>query len=202
VTGGQIVGEQRIAQDFASAQLVSAGRDLDVVRDRIDDRGDLQRREVLADLFPDRADELLLARVSVQVVVGVAEADEVECLLTAQELVAGLQVDIRVVVVGGPSVLVVVTAVDVHPDTAELVDDFLEAVEVDGDQIVDRQPGEVTHRQQRSLDVAASIGRVDPVDAARRGTAVDWHLEVAREREHRDRLVDRICTHEHHRVRA
>ena len=83
--------------------------------------GTLRAREVLRDLLAERAHELLLARDAVEVGVGVPEADEVERLLAVQPLVARLQVDVRVVVVARADVLVVVAAVDVHPDAAELV---------------------------------------------------------------------------------
>ena len=89
-------------------------------------------------LLAERAHELLLAGDAVQVVVRVAEAHEVERLLAAQQLIPGLEVDVRVVVVARAGVPVVVAAVDVHPDAAELVDDLFEAVEVDRDEVVDR----------------------------------------------------------------
>ena len=137
------------------------------------------------------------------------EADEVERLLAAQELVARLQVDVRVVVVVRAGVLVVVPAVDVHPHAAELVDDLLEPVEVHGDQVVDRQSRQVLHRQDGSRRAAARVRRVDAVAARRdvagvvglRARAVDRHVEVTREREQRDRLRRRIGTYEHQRVR-
>ena len=53
--------------------------------------------EVVRELLLERAHELLLARDPVVVVVGVAVADEVERLLAGEELVAGLEVDVRVV---------------------------------------------------------------------------------------------------------
>ena len=67
-----------------------------------------------------------------------------------QLLIAGLQVDVREVVQVRAGVPVVVAPVDVHPDAAELVDDLLEAVEVDGDQVVDRQAGQLADRQRAS----------------------------------------------------
>jgi hypothetical protein len=112
----------------------------------------------------ERAHELLLARDAIQIGVGVPEADEVERLPAVQPLVARLQVDVRVVGRARADVLVVVAAVDVHPDAAELVHDLLEAVEVDGDQIVDRQAGQVLDREQRALRATAErVGRVDAV---------------------------------------
>ena len=86
---------------------------------------------VLRDLLLERPHELLLAREPVVVVVGVAEADERERVGAAQPLVAGLQVDVGEVGRGAAVVVVVVAAVDVEPDAAELVDDLAEAAEVD-----------------------------------------------------------------------
>ena len=131
--------EERVGDDLVALQRVTAFTDLDVVRDRADEARQLGEREVVRDLILERAHELLLAGEPVEVGVGVAEPDEVERLLAVEPLVARLQVDVRVVVVGRAGVLVVVAAVDVHPDAVQLVDDFLEAVEVDGDQVVDRQ---------------------------------------------------------------
>ena len=75
---------------------------LDVVRDRRDEARQLENREVARELPLERAHELLLARDPVEVVVGVAEADEVERLLAGQQLVARLKVDVRVVVEAEP----------------------------------------------------------------------------------------------------
>src|SRR5947208_230477 len=72
--------------------------DLDVLRDRADEARERGDREALRHLLAERADELLLARVAVQVVVRVTEPDEVERLLAGQALVARLQVDVREVV--------------------------------------------------------------------------------------------------------
>ena len=93
--------------------------------------GSVERVEVVRELLLQRAHELLLAREPVVVVVGVPEADELERLLAGQPLVARLEVDVRVVRRRRAGVDVVVAAVDVHPDAADLVDDLLEAVEVD-----------------------------------------------------------------------
>ena len=62
----------------------------------------LVQREAVRDLLLERAHEFLLAREPVEVGVGVAEAHEVERLLAGELLVAGLQVDVRVVVVAAP----------------------------------------------------------------------------------------------------
>ena len=64
-----------------------------------------------------------------------AEADEVERLLAVQLLVARLEVDLRVAARAADGVDVAVVDVDV--DAVQLVDEQLEAVEVDRDEVVD-----------------------------------------------------------------
>jgi hypothetical protein len=83
---------------------------------------------------------------------------ELERRAAAEPLIARLEVDVREVRRGAPDIPVVVAAVDVHPDTAELVDDLLEAVEVDLDQVVDRQSRQVLHRFERARRAAAREG--------------------------------------------
>ena len=51
--------------------------------------------------------------------------------------------------------------VDVDPDAAEVVDDLLEAVEVDGDQVVDLDARERLHRLERPGLAARLVGAVD-----------------------------------------
>ncbi len=148
-----------------------------------------------------RAHEHLLARVSVQVAVEVAVAGEIERLLPVQLLVAGLQVD-HCVVLAAVGVVVEVAVVDVHPDPADLGDELLEAAEVDHDQVVDLDPGELLHRLERPLGPAARVGLVDPVAEGRLARAMDLDVQVAREREHRDRVRRGVGAHEHERVRA
>ena len=208
MTGRQRLGEERVGDDLVALQRVAALADLDVVRDRADEARQRGEREVVRHLILERAHELLLAREAVEVGVGVAEAHEVERLLARQPLIARLQVDVGVVVVVRAGVLVVVAPVDVHPDTVQLVDHLLEAVEVDGDQVVDRQRGEVLDRQHGALRPAARVGRVDAVggdhvaDGVRLGrAAVDRHVEVAREGEERDGLRLRVGADEHQGVR-
>ena len=121
--------------------------------------------EVLRELLLQRLDELLLAGDPVVVVVGVAVADELERLGAAQQLVARLDVDVGVVLRGAAVVDVVVAAVDVEPDPAELVDDLLEAVEVDRDQVVDREARQVLDGVDGAGRAAVGVGGVDPVDA-------------------------------------
>jgi hypothetical protein len=111
----------------------------------------------------ERAHELLLSRDPGEVRVGVPETDEVERLLATQLLVARLQVDVREVVVVRARVPVVVATVDVHPDPTERVDHLLEAVEVERDQVVDREPGQLLDREQRALRPAPRIRGVDAI---------------------------------------
>ena len=106
-----------------------------------------------ADLLLDLADEVLLAGDAHEVGVGVAVAHVVERRLAAQLLVAGLDVDVAYCGGGQPGILVVVAAVDVDVDAADRVDDAAEALEVDVDDVVDRDPGSVC------LTVCASARR-------------------------------------------
>ena len=121
--------------------------------------GTLNGEKFGADLLAERADELLLAGDAVEIRVGMAVADEVERLPARELLVAGHQVDVREVVVDRARVLVVVAPVDVHPDAPELVDDLLEPVEVDRDQVVDRQVGQLLDGQQRARGARSASRR-------------------------------------------
>jgi len=69
-------------------------------------------------------------------------ANVVEGVFVAELLVAGLQVDARVVGFGAADVLVVVAVVDVDVGAPERVDDFDETGEVDVDDPVQVQPRE------------------------------------------------------------
>ena len=109
--------------------------------------------EIVRDLVLDGAHEQLLARVADEVVVGVPVADELERRAAGHFLVAGLEVDRRVLVVAA-GVLVEVAAVDVDPDPAELVDDLREADEVDGHEVVDPEPRQRLDGLDRALRAA------------------------------------------------
>ena len=75
------VGEERVREDGAAVDVDAATlRDLDVVRDRVDDLRAAQRREALLDLTLERLHELLLPRDAVEVGVGVPVANVVERL--------------------------------------------------------------------------------------------------------------------------
>ena len=129
------------------------------------------------------------------------EADEVERLLAVQLLVARLEVDLRVAARAADGVDVAV--VDVHVDAVQLVDEELEAVEVDRDQVVDVDAGELLDGVERAGRPTRRERRVDAVgrDCCRLVVAVDRHDEVAREREQRQRVLLRIGPDEHDRVR-
>ena len=101
-----------------------------------------------ADLRLRLPEEVLLARGAHDVGVGVAVADVVERVLAAQLLVAGVDVDRRVLVVR-VRVVVEVAAVDVGVDAADRVHRLAEAAEVDVDHVVDAQPGDLLDRLQQ-----------------------------------------------------
>jgi hypothetical protein len=96
------------------------------------------------DLLLQRLEEELLARVAEEIGVEVAVPHEGECIRGVQPLVARKQVDLgHARTVGG---IAQVAMVDVDPDATEVVHELREAAEVDGDEVVDRQPGERPHR--------------------------------------------------------
>ncbi len=131
-----------------------------------------------------------------------AEANEVEPVLAVQALVARAHVDRGV---GGPAarVVVQVAVVDVHVDAPKLVHDLREALEVDGDDVVDGDVRQVLDRLQGSLRAAVRVGLVDPA-AERPGSPAprDVDYQVARERQHRDDLLVRVGPDEHDGVGA
>ncbi len=142
------------------------------------------------------ADEVLLAGVADDVVVGVPEADEGEGLGPAELLVARLDVDARVV--GGGRV-VVVAVVDVGVDATDRVDQVLEAAEVDVDYVVDDQAGEdlLAQRLDQQVGPAQRVGGVQLGDSSRHR---EPDLKIARDREHVDGRGVRVKPNEHHRV--
>jgi hypothetical protein len=167
-----------------------------------DQARDRSEREAARQAVLERVEEQLLAREPVEVGVRVPETDVVERLLAVELLVAGLQVDLCVAARTADGVEVAVVDVDV--DAVQLVDDQLEPVEVDSDDVVDGNVREVCDRVERSL-LAADRPRL--VDAAVRtrhvgAVAIDRHLEVARERHERQRVVRRVAADEHDRVGA
>ena len=130
-----------------------------------------------------------------------AEADEVERLLPVELLVAGLEIDLCVA--ARPRDGVDVAVIDLHVDAVHLVHEQLEAVEVDRDQVVHGDSGQLLDGVERAAHAAGRPGGVDAVGLDRgRRIAVDRHLEVAREREQRQRVRLRVGADEHDRVGA
>jgi hypothetical protein len=142
MAGRELIGEQCIRQHGLVRDLVAASlTDFDVVRDRSDHLGQACDGDRARHLLSDGSDEDLLARVADEVVVRMPVADEIERVRPAQPLVAGPQVDVRIVRLERTHVVVVVAPVDVDPDASDSVDDLLEAAEIDRHQVVDRNPG-------------------------------------------------------------
>ena len=126
-----------------------------------------------------------------------AEAHEVQRLRAAELLVAGLEVDRRVVRAGA-GVVVEVAPVDVDVDALEPVDRAAEAAEVHVDDVVDVDVQQVADRADRELRAAEVVGLVDlalPV-------AGDLDLEVARDRHDRHRVLVGVQADDDDRVRA
>jgi hypothetical protein len=197
----QRVGKVRVVENGVAVELgVAADADLDVPGDRLDHTRQIEEARARLDLVLERADEELLPRDPVEVVVGVPVADEIERLVAAELLVAGEEVDRRVAEVA--AAVVEVAAVDIDPDPSDRVDELPEPAEVDRDQVVDRRVRERTHGLERPFGAAGGVRLVDPrAEDALAGT-VDLDEEVARERQHRDRLRLRVGPDEHDRVRA
>ena len=128
-----------------------------------------------------------------------AEAHVVERVDAAHPLVAGLDVD-RVVALRrrDADVRVEVRAVDVGVEAVERVDDRPEPLEVHVDDVVDVQAGERLDRLRGEVRPAERERVVD----LRRPVAGDQHLQVARQRQHRRRLLVGVEPDEHQRVRA
>ena len=195
------VGEQRVGEDGAPVDVDAATLgDLDVVRDRVHDLRQRDRREALLDLALECLHELLLTRDPVEVRVRVPVANVVERLPPGELLVARLEVDLRVA--ERAAAVVEVAPIDVDPGAVESVDDLPEAAEVDRDQVVDLHPGEEPHGLQRALRPAGRVCGVDLVEERRPSRAADLDAHVAREREERDRVGRRIGPDEHEGVGA
>jgi hypothetical protein len=197
--GRQLVDEPGVGSQGAEVESLLSG-DLNAVDDDVDDPGELRDREVRVHRLLERLDELLLAGDAMEVGVRVAIAGEVERGAAAELLVPGLQVDPGVLAAGR----VVVALIDVDVDPADLGHDLLEAVEVDGDDVIDRQPGERPDGLGRAARAAERERRVDPVAPRRRMGAATRMIddEVSREREERDRVLVRVGADKHHGVGA
>ncbi len=197
-----MITETRVRLNLADGRRTAAGaHDLEAPLHRPDDLRDVEDREAAREPILQRLDEELLARDAVEIRVGVAVAHEVERLLAVELLVAGLEVDRREA--ARPALCIEVAAIDVGVDAAELVHEELEAVEVDGDQVVDGEAGQLLDRVECSARPADRPRGVDAIRRRRRRRiAVDGNDEVTREREQRQRLQLRVGPHEHDRVGA
>ena len=142
---------------MAGDRLAARLADLDVALERADDLRDSKSEKLDAHAVLQRIEEQLLPREPVEVGVGVPEADEVERLLAVELLVAGMQVDLRVA--AGPPERVDVAVVDVDVDAVQLVHEQLEAVEVDRDQVVDRQARQLRDGLERARRARRSTRR-------------------------------------------
>src|ERR1051326_4556246 len=141
--------------------MTTAAPDDDALLDRVDDVEQRAERQGARDLSFERLQEELLARDAEEVGVEVAIANVGERVVAVEPLVAGPEVDRRVAARTG--VVVEVAVVDVDPHAAELIDELQEAVEVDGDEVVDREASERSHRVLAALRSALRERRVDAV---------------------------------------
>ena len=200
MAGREAVGEERVREQGRDVELVAAAdADLDVARDGSHELGQLDRAERAPNLILERPDEGLLARDPVEVGVGVPEPDVVERLIAAEPLIPGMEVDRREA--RRAPLVVEVAAVDVDPDSSDRVDELAEALEVDRDQVVDRELRQLPDRLERAPRAAFGVRLVDPPPVGRlTGTGHVDH-EIARKREQRDRVRRRVRSDEHDGVR-
>jgi len=198
VPGRQAVGEQQVRLERVRVDsLAPALADLHVLAQSSDDLEDVLR---VLPLVPHRLlhrlHEGLLAGEAIEVGVRVSIADEVERLPAREPLVTGPEIDRCVV----PTLRVEVAAVDVHRDAADLVDHLPEALEVDSDQVVDRQAGHGPDGFQCPLGAAIGVRRVDAIDGGAAVRAANLDDQVTGEGEQRERVPIRISSKEHQRV--
>ena len=168
VAGGHVdVAELGGEVDLADGRRLHGGEGLQQLeqRHRVADVGgrvlgeDVEQLVAVADqdagrqLLARLAEEVLLARGADEVVVEMAEAHVLERVVPAHPLVAGLDVDLR-----GPGFgRDVVAAVDVDVDAADRVHRVGEAGEVDVDDVVDLEPGELLDHLEGLLRTAGSV---------------------------------------------
>ena len=146
-------------------------------------------------------------------------ASNLESLLAVQVLAAGLEMD-RVVAVGVVGIEgVVEVRAEAHVDTAERVDHVAKRLEVDRDEPVERQPGDLADLVlgRHSAAVLAAVLLGDTADDVRvrdlvRGVdlvrpdpvrvALEVHVdhEVARDRKHHHAVGDGVDADGHDRV--
>ena len=125
-----------------------------------------------AELRAGLAQEVVLTGGADEVVVAVAVAHVVQRVAAAQALVAGLDVDRRVVGGGGADVAVEVVAVDVGVDAVEPVHERAEAGEVDVDHVVDPDAEHLVQRLDGERGAAPGVRGVE----LRGALARDRHL--------------------------
>jgi len=130
-------------------------------------------------------------------------ADVLERLLPAQLLIARLDVDLGVGLADGDVVVQVqVAPIDLNVHAAEIVDERLEALEVDVDDVIDLDPQHLLDRLDRQLRAAERVGGVDLLGARRAMGGMDRHLQVAGDREHRRVGLGGVEADQEHGVRV
>ena len=125
-------------------RLAAAASDDDVLLDGVHDREHGVEVQLRRDLLLERFEEELLPGVAIQVGVEVSEPHIGERIARIQPLIAREQVDLGNA--GTVGRIAEISMVDVEPDPAEVVDEIVEAGEVDRDEIVDRKPREGPHQ--------------------------------------------------------
>ena len=181
VSRGNVLGELDVAAECRQVErLVTATADDDVFLHRAGDVEQGPQRKLGGDLLLQRLQEELLALHAVEIGVEVAVADVRERVVSAHALVARPQVDRGVT--ARPRVIVEVPVIDVEPDSAELVDELQEAVEVDGDEVVDRKARERLHGLETSERTTLRERGVDPIVVDEPSRTVNRDDQIARER--------------------
>ena len=170
---GAVDGELDEREHLLGAADVGAG----VLAERLQQLVAVAEQLRDAELCAGLAQEVVLAGGADEVVVTVAVADVIQRVTPAQALVAGLDVDRRVVGGHGADVAVEVVAVDVGVHAVEPVHERAEAGEVDVDDVVDPDPEHVLQRLDRERGTAVGVRGVE----LRRALARDCDLEVARD---------------------
>ena len=149
-------------------------------------------------LLLDVKQEVLVAGVAHQRGVPMAVRDELERLGAAHLLVAGLEIDL-LILLAVRRVDVVVAPIDRRVHASDLVDRGLEVVEVDLDDVVGSDPGELVDRRDEGVEATAGKGVVQAGGHGAVRTR-DRGLELSRDRHHRDPRLVRVDPDEQHLV--